>query len=435
MRSIRNATLVILILFAALLTGCELIQPPTPGQSPLPAPTATPEPSPTPTPTVTPMQGLITLKLWAPDFLDPYAEGAEAAGAPPPNDQLMTFNDRHQDVQVQVIVKKARGSGGLYHLLSTTSDAAPSVLPDLIILNQTDLRAAIQGGFIQPLPVALPEDDYFPFALAGQKVDDQRYGFPYVMRADHMVYRQGVSATPPLTWTSVLSKGYTMLWPAASSHQLADDALLAAYLGAGGAIVDEDGKPTLEREKLESLYSFFLQMMERNQIDPEQVLSLADATACWAAYQERAAQISPAPASRYWVDPPDNTLPTWVPTPDGDPIGIAHPWAIALVTTDPGRQEAAVMLAQWLTASERMATLTRSTGLLPPRYQALQLWGLLPEETAFLEEFLSAASPALPAAVDEPVRRALQAGLKALLTGEVQTPTAAATHALANLRK
>ncbi len=435
MRSISIATLVILILFAALFSGCNLTQPPTPIQSPLPTPTATPEPSPSPSPTATPIQGLITLKLWAPDFLNPYAEGEETANAPMLNEQLMTFNDRHQDVQVQVIVKKAKGPGGLYHLLSTASDAAPSVLPDLILLSQTDLRAALQGGFIQPLPVALPEDDYFPFALAGQKVDEQRYGFPYVVRADHMVYRQGVSATPPLTWTSVLSKGYTMLWPAASSNQLADDALLAAYLSTGGAVVDENGKPTLEREKLESLYGFFLQLMERNQINPEQALSLTDATACWTAYQERAAQVSPAPASRYWVEAPENSRPAWVPTPDGDPVGIAHVWAIAMATPDPSRQEAAVTLAQWLTSSERMANLTRSTGLLPPQYQALQLWGLLPEETAFLEEFLSAASPTLPATVNEPVRRALQAGLEALLTEEVKTPTAAATHALANLRE
>ncbi len=444
MRSIRNATLVILILFAALFTGCNRLHAPTPDQSPLPEPTATPEPSPTPSPTATPVRGLITLTLWAPDFLDPYAEqpeqetedeNGEEMAASLLNEQLTTFNHRHQDMQVQVIIKEATGPGGLFHLLSTAADAAPAVLPDLIILNPTDLRAAIQGEFVQPLPITLPEDDYFPFALAGQTEVTRSYGFPYVAQADHMVYRQGVSATPPLTWTSTLTKGYTMLWPAAPPDKLADDALLAAYLGAGGAVVDDDGEPTLEREALEALYNFFFQMMERDQIDPERLLNLPDAVACWEAYQERAAHVSPAPAGLYWADPPANTQPSWGPTPDGHPAGIAHVWTIALVTNDPARQAAAMTLAQWLTASEQMAILARSIEMLPPKPEAVQLWGLLPEETAFLEEFLSAASPPLSASVDEPVRRALQAGLRALLTREVETPAAAAAHALGNLRE
>ncbi|MFP4394444.1 MAG: extracellular solute-binding protein, partial [Anaerolineales bacterium] len=396
--------------------------------------------------------GLITLNLWAPDFLDPYAEPPEQeeeeeeegnyeaengkeSNTPIFNEQLTTFNHRHQDMQVQVTVKKATGPGGLYDLLSTAADAAPAVLPDLIILNPTDLHAAIQGGYVQPLPATLPEDDYFPFALAGQREGARNYGFPYVVQADHMVYRQGVSATSPLTWTSVLSKGYTMLWPAAPLDKLADDALLAAYLSTGGAVMDENGDPTLERENLEALYDFFFQLMARDQIDPERLLNQPDATACWEAYQERAAQVSAAPAGRYWADPPANTQPSWVPTPEGDPAGIAHVWTIALVTTNPARQAAAMTLAQWLTAPEQMALLTRSIEMLPPRPEAVQLWGLLPEEAAFLEEFLSAASPPLRTSIDKPVRRALQAGLRALLTGEVETPAAAAAHALGNLRQ
>ena len=456
MRSISNTMLVILILFVALLSGCELLQAPTPAdQSPHPTPTMTPEPSPTPSPTATPVRGLITLNLWAPDFLDPYVdrsesegleenededENREEIGAPILNDQLTTFNHRHQDMQVQVTVKKATGPGGLYHLLSTAADAAPAVLPDLIILNPTDLRAAIQDGSVQPLPITLPEGDYFPFTLTGQTKITRSYGFPYVVQADHMVYRPGATATPPLSWTSVLTHNYTILWPAAPPDKLADDALLAAYLSTGGAVVDENGDPTLERENLEALYDFFFQLMARDQIDPERLLDLSDATACWEAYQERAAQISAAqisaaPAGPYWANPPINDQPSWVPTPDGDPTGIAHVWTIALVTTNPARQAAAMTLAQWLTAPEQVAILTRSIEMLPPRSDAVQLWGLLPEETAFLEEFLSAASPPLRTSVDEPVRRALQAGLRALLAGEVETPTAAATHALGNLRK
>jgi ABC-type glycerol-3-phosphate transport system substrate-binding protein len=123
-----------------------------------------------------------------------------------------------------------------------------------------------------------------------------------------------------------------------------------------------------------------------------------------------------------------------MPTADGEPITIAHVWSLAVMTSDPYRQEAALALARWLTEPKQMADFARATQLLPARFEAIEFWGLLPEELTFLERFLGGAVPDLPPMVDQPVRRALQAGLRALLKGDVDTPEAAATYALTNLR-
>ena len=116
-----------------------------------------------------------------------------------------------------------------------------------------------------------------------------------------------------------------------------------------------------------------------------------------------------------------------MPTPNGDPIAIAHTWSIALVARDPFQQESARQLMQWLTAPEQVAAFTRATQLLPTHPHAIELWGLLPEETEFLNQLLNSAVPNPPPTVDTPVRYALQAGLIALLNNEVETPEAAAT--------
>lgn len=422
------------ILLLWLLGGCGVWPPMTPATSALPTagPTqAAPPATPTATPEARPR--LLTLTLWAPDFLNPYA--AET-GAETLNAQLATFSASHPDIQIQVIVKKSTGAGGLYNMLSTASKAAPTILPDLIILGQDDLRAAAQEGLIIPLDEFVTfAEDYFPAAVTTQQVASGTYGIPLLLEADQMVYRGGIAATPPLSWTGVLTSNTSMLFPAGPPNGQADDALLAMYLGAGGVLVDEEGNPTLDRNVLETLYRFFAAMMEDNLMDARLALQLPDAAACWEHYQQGIGQFSPAPAGRYWIAPPLDSHPSWTPSPEGQPTGLAHIWSLALVTQDARRQATALELAQWLAAPARTAELNRAVGLLPPRAEALTFWTLLPEETEFLRTWLNALTPAPPPSIDLQIRASLQSGLRALLEGNVSTPEAAAAHALTSLRQ
>ncbi len=415
-----------------LVGGCG-VWPAEPVESPLPTLTLETTVAPAPTPTATPASRLLTLTVWVPDFLNPY--DAET-GAGRLNAQLAAFTATHPDIQVQLIVKKAQGTGGLYHMLSTAYEAAPSVLPDLILLGQDDLRTAAEEGFILPMDDYLTlAEDYFPFARETSLVYSETFGIPLLVTADQMVYRGDIAATPPLSWTGVLTTNTSLLLPAAPANQLADDALLAMYLGAGGTIVDEQGQPTLDRNVLENLYRFFAAMVEDRLINPDQVLQLSDAAACWERYQEGQGRMSAVPAGSYWIEPPRDSRPAWVPTPEGRPIALARVWSVGLVAQDARRQEAAMELAQWLTVASRSAELNRALTMVPPRADALAFWGLLPEEKEFLQIWLEAAVPNPHPRIDGSVREALQSGLRVLLEGNVPTPEAAASHALTNLRQ
>ena len=84
---------------------------------------------------------IITLKLWLPEELDPYDR---RAGANVLAQQLSDFSDTYYpDLQVEVTVKKAHGRGGLLDFMRTARDAAPSILPDLVVLGR---RGGTQPG-------------------------------------------------------------------------------------------------------------------------------------------------------------------------------------------------------------------------------------------------------------------------------------------------
>ncbi|MBN2393058.1 MAG: extracellular solute-binding protein [Anaerolineae bacterium] len=419
------------IMLAIVCSGCAWLPTSEPPQTPIPTdfPTSTPEP--TLTPTATPLPSVATLTLWVPGFLSPYED---ATGAAIFHEQLAAFSLIQPDIQVQIIVKKETGTGGLYNMLSTAYVAAPTVLPDVIILSEYDLQTATDAGYLQPLDATLVQTtDFFPFVRIADPAITTTYGVPFVIEAEQTAYRQNVAATAPLSWTAVLTGNYSLLFPAAPADELASDSVLAAYIGAGGATSDENGKAKLDRAALEQVYRFVAEMVANNLIDVERISGLEDATACWELYQEGTGRMSVVPAGLFWIAPVEGTSPGWIPTPTGNPITIGHVWSMAMVSQDPYHQKAALKLLEWLTTPEQVADLTRATHMLPARFHAIELWDLLPEETAFLKQLLDGAVPSLPPSIDAPVRRALQAGLTAILNADVETPEKAASYALNSL--
>ena len=426
----------------------------SPVPTPVPASPPTPISPPTPTalPTPTPVSREVNLTLWVPDILDPLAEtdGAEAFGT-----QVADFARASYEINVEVLVKRGTGAGGLYDLLSTASDVAPAIVPDLLILNQQDLFRAALDGLIQPLDDDMPSDaGYFPTALEAMATEEGLWAFPYVATAEQMAYRPTMTLTAPITWTAVLSQAYSLVLPGAPSDGLASDALLSMYIGAGGRVVDEKGQPTLDRTVLEKVYGFILDLQEVGLLDAEQVLDLTDTASCWAALLEGRAQLAPVSVSAYWnprlaalsgadapsapevpVTPADVVLPIWIPTESGAPVTILHTWGIAVTTSDPVRKEAALELVRWLVSAQRMADLTRTASLVPTRHQVVATWGLPPDEEAFIITLLESSVSPPPANADATVRRALQAGLTTILQGDAVTADASASQALANLRR
>jgi maltose-binding protein MalE len=236
-------------------------------------------PTDTPVPTAESHSMIVTLELWLPEELDPYGS---QAGADTLARQLDEFSDAYPDVQVEVTVKIAHGRGGLLDFLRTARDAAPSVMPDLIVLDATELETSVGLGLIQPLDNLLPPDvlaERFPFAAELGTVDGQTVGFVIGADMQHLAYRPSQLNSPPISWRQDFFPPVSFLFPAGGRGRPIDDATLIQYLAAGGRLTDAEGNPSLDEDVLESVLSFYDDCA--NFIAISRTISLAAPLAIW----------------------------------------------------------------------------------------------------------------------------------------------------------
>ncbi len=403
-----------------LVTSCVVpIPSPTPGLSPTPAP-------PPSTPTATPWPGplMVTLTIWLPEELSPYGEGA---GANLLASRLADFGAAHPDLQVQAIVKKSHGRGGLLDFLRTANVAAPSVLPDLVVLDEADLPVATQAGLLQPMDGRIPPDleaDLFPFAVGLGRVGDATFGLPLVAKLQHLAYSPALFASPPVSWSDVLSTGLPLCFPAAGENGVADDFTFVQYLGAGGRLTDEGGNPMLEEGPLTAVLDFYAQATAAGVISPPVVLSAGTDEECWAHFR-RHGGMTVVDSRRFWTEWEGVAEPGPIPTRDGRPVALAEGWVLALVTANPEQQQRAMALAAWLMDPAWYGTWTRSTGYLPVTRGGLAGWTVSEERREVLTAVLAGARPAIPKSVRERVGPLLQSAIEAVLQGR-QSPVEAA---------
>lgn len=402
-----------ILLLIAVLAGCAPSPTPTPTPpSSLPSPTPPPT-APTASPaTATPAPLVVTLKLWLPDDLSPFGEGPAATLMA---ERLTEFSQAYPDLQVEVIVKKAHGRGGLLDFLRTANAAAPSVLPDLVILHTDDLRVAAGAGLLQPLSALETSDllaDRFPFAAALGEVDGEDTGVVIAAEMDHMAYRPNLLSSPPITWTEVISAPTSFVFPAGGGESGVSDMTLIQYLAAGGHLIDSEGSLQLEEEPLQDVLSFYERCTAANVISPTIVLSVENTQESQAVFQEWQAGMAVVNSHQFWSDRDPYAAPASIPTRDGNVLTLAEGWTIALVTTDPNRQQQALLLLEWMADPAYNGPWTQSGGYLPATARGLQGWDIPEEERAVLQAILEGAilppEPSVRSAVSAPLQDAVE---------------------------
>lgn len=414
-------------LLVLTLTGCGGLMPtpesipPTPIPSPL-LPTVASTPTSELQPTI------VTLGLWLPEELNPYGEGP---GADILAQQLADFGKTYPDIQVEVVVKRTRGRGGLLDFLTTARDAAPSIMPDLVVLDTTDLETAAGLGLIQPLDEILSPatmTDRFPFATELGMVNGQTFGFVIGSDMQHLAYRPTLFDSLPISWTQIISPPVPFLFPAGGRDDQINDATLIQYLAAGGKLTDPEGNPSLDEDVMVSVFDFYSACISTGTISPTVVLGIADADQAWEQFQAGEGSMTMVRASRYWLEATDaasaETLAAApVPTRDGYPFSIARGgWAAAVVTDDQARQALAMLLLDWLLAPDHSAQWTQAAGYLPGTRGALRLWDVSNADRVVLRGVLEAAvlapHPEVAAAVGPAMQQALEDVLKRRATPE-----------------
>jgi ABC-type glycerol-3-phosphate transport system substrate-binding protein len=370
----------------------------------------------------------IQLILWTVEAVSPQAEGDAGIVF---DRGLAAFEKTYPDVQVSVILKNESGKGSIPDYLRTASKAAPSIMPDVIVLNIADLAQLARTGLVVPLDGLLPSplvDDLLPGARTAGSVDGQLMGIPFEMDVEHLIYNTNKVASTPVAWTDVISSNTTYVFPAKGRNGLVNDAFLIQYLALGGRLQDDDGHPFLDEQALRAALDYYRQGVEEGVIPPE-VLTISTPDEIWPDYV--AAQIGMAHArSHRFLGDKDvlrSTQFAAIPTHDGTPLTIGRGRALAVVARDPVRQAAASRLVEWFMTPDNNVTWNRATSYLPTRYAAFDLIGDDDPYWPFLQNQLEVAVPSPAFSEYDQIGRILQQAVIEVLNEEATPEEAAAS--------
>ena len=383
------------------------------------------------TPSKTEPKPAVRLTLWT---VEPVSSQAEGAAGRAFANGLRVFEETYQDVSVAVVLKNTSGKGGVLDYLRTASQVAPSILPDVVVLDTVDLASAAHAGIVVPLDdLASPllTKDLLPAALRAGTVDGQLVGIPFEMDVEHLIYNTNKVASAPISWTDVVSSNVTYVFPAKGRNGLVNDAFLIQYLALGGRLHDDEGHLLLDEQPLRVALSYYRQG-EQMGVVPPSVLEASTPDDAWPSYVSAQVAMAHVNSHRFLTDRGvlRSTQFADIPTRDGIPLTIGRGRVLAIVARDAGRQAAAMRLIEWLMMPEGNATWSQATAHLPTRYAAFDLLANDDPYWLFLQHQLEIAVPPPAFPGYDQVGRVLQQAVVEVMTGEA-TPEAAAAAAVA----
>ena len=417
-----------------LMAACGGRQPTPAGETPpvavtptTPQANAAPE---TKRPPAPPAPNVSILTIWGPDFMAPLDDvpgGAVLAS------QIQAFEQAHPGWQVRYVRKKPYSQGGLVHFLRATRAVAPELLPDLVLLDMSEisLLAQDQVPWFQPLGPLLGEEitsDLAPFAQEAGRVGDELVAIQYEADLRFLAYNSAIIAEPPNTWADILASQATYLLPIGASEGAVRDGFLPQYLAVGGKLVDRDGLPYLDKALVAAVLEVY-QSAEQADLLPAAGFDLKDASDCWPVYLMSRAGMTNVNSWDYGRERASRLAATRVgplPTLSGTLISLSNGWGWVLLSGKASRQAVAVEFLRSILQPEAMAAWSRQTYHLPTRKSALALTVNDPEYLEFLQKLMEVAVPQPREPVYSLATAALSEAVESVTRGRLSPQEAAA---------
>jgi ABC-type glycerol-3-phosphate transport system substrate-binding protein len=445
--NLRRTRFIIGLMFVILLmvgVGCQGGSPVNNIESPLPPNnTVTPRPSrtvtvsaalstPTNIPVDEPENGVQTITFWTIEQVSSEAEGEPGDFI---SDGLRAFQRANTNIKLDVLIKKPSGKGGILDFLRTAKEVAPKVLPDVAIMNATDLSQAQAAGLIQPLDGRLDRSivqDLLPAARKMGTINEQLLGVPLSLEMEHTVYNGLIFENPPLLWRDVLTANTTYLFPAQGVNGVVNDMTLAQYFSGGGRLLDAEGKPTLDEGILRNVLEFYEQAVENETISPA-ILEAATTEELWPNYVDRRAGIAQISVNQYLRDRNllVNTNFALLPvrTEEDKPVLITHSWVLVLTTDSENlqRQAAALRLIEWFMSTSNNASWNEVNHSIPTRDTSYQQLASNDPYWEFLANQLNVAQPQPSFDGYDQVGRIIQEAVAQVISGKATPEEATAT--------
>jgi ABC-type glycerol-3-phosphate transport system substrate-binding protein len=389
----------------------------------VPQPTSTPTISP-PSPNSQASLAQRPLTVWIPSSLSGIARPRVESVIALATD---TFSHRYPNQPVEWVVKAEGGQASLLNYLRNAQRVAPTILPDLLLLDAQQIWQVAELGLAQPVTVTeLNErEDFYPFAWDAVMMHDRYYGIPYFTAPLHLVYNSQMVEEPPSTWSELVESGKRFAFAGAGSGGLADEWLLHQYLSAGGEI----GRGMTVNPEAIALLAAAIEQGRTAGTIPSEVMIYSSDSAVWSALVAGNVELASIPATIYLHErgagagAPVAAAP--LPILHGEVPTVAIVYAFIVLAEDSERRTQALALVDLLLAPEVHGGWAQEVDWLPVRPAALQARVGQDGYLQFLQQLLEEAT-ALP--VDRAFAdfsRRLQQVISAVMSSEM-TPEAAA---------
>jgi ABC-type glycerol-3-phosphate transport system substrate-binding protein len=300
--------------------------------------------------TATPAPVIDSLNLWLPPVFRP-------DGSTPGNEilrqRIADYEKAHPGMRVVVRLKAAGGSGGLRDALSVAAAAAPDSLPDVVALDQANLRAAALKGLIYPVDSLLPRETaggMYSYADEIARLDTGDFGRPFA--GDALVLGSFLSSSPDgETWPDSISWEGNLFLPLADSRSVF---LFFGYYAAGGLPPASVATAAIQPGPLERELTWLRELWDAGVLSPDS-MQLDTLETTLVRIQKYDAGLSQK--ENFYADYP--------PTPEGARFTLATCWSWSIATPDPRRQQKAAELLTWLSDPEFLAAWGDAQGFLP----------------------------------------------------------------------
>jgi ABC-type glycerol-3-phosphate transport system substrate-binding protein len=310
-----------------------------------------------------------SVTIWIPTLIGPDTEAGTIL-----SEHLTLLEEANPQIEISLRVKAENGVSGILETLSAARFAAPSTLPDIVVLGPNALNAAALKGLISPLNeiLEIPQmPEWYEYAISAAYVDGMFMGIPFASEAKAFAYRREAYETEPRKWADLLGNSQTLLLPLGEEGAALT---LLLYKEMGGSTEDKTGYPTLDSNVLGDIFKFYTSANEAG-ILPLFTLQLDSPEDTWNSLEKGYGNSAIIPLKSYLDGSLDETY-IVTPWPTRGGLGIiptrSLSWAVVQKTN--ADHDLLAQVLQWLQEPGFLAQLAFTMGSLPVRSTSLDEW-------------------------------------------------------------
>jgi len=302
------------------------------------------------------------------------------------------FERNHPGVHIEAQIHAESGEASLLNYLRSAQRVAPTILPDIVLIDTQQLWQVAELELLHPLnwQQFSHNFEFYPFAIEAVTYQEQQIGIPYMAEMIHMIAYPAEMPTIPQTWEEFYANRQPLFFIAGKSETLNEFAY-NQYVSADGQIVETQ---PLDSDILLAFFTFLAGAREQDLI-PEAVLEITTSNAAWDAFiaaERGIAETSTHTILEHW-DVFNNEAVQYGPLFGRNQVAApsTRVWAFLVVASEPQQQELSFALLQALLSPEIHSQWSRIAMQIPTQPVAFKLWQNAGPYHGFIEQQLTMA--------------------------------------------